>query len=868
MTFTATHTSGTNIIINTASLNTYLFKEPNVNFNVEKLIKTIKLSDGKILEVSEDLFENGFANKELNDFFGIKKLKSKESLNFLDKNGGIEMTTTKKIQIFPKKNISALLSTRFRDKFIFPWKDLLDHRIEPASSTVTPAVPGYTTPDLRKYGLGYGYWPGTPAGGPLLEPAYYTTGSLWPLDSGYVSDDYLGNKTVVGELLIGQAVESRNSSTDGSDYGNQITSSLLNYCPIAWYIDETDSWGGAPEALTSILPYTAHLGNPKGRTPFANDETKFIKNLKKYINYSLIPEYNISSLINSSTFSNLKSLLKTSSFEFLATGSINVLDKSDTFFISKNFNLNISSIILTRPYAEFYPANMSLKCVSVLSKTVTSINELNSATLDYYGYRQTSVPKIVKFLSTFYSPGSLYNSIKAGLPVGTRGHPTGSSFEDLFDPIGYLKNTVIQIDTGSVNPISSFSQIQSEEYKNIIKNFLTEEKNIFCKNNNLNYFSSIDENNFKVFTANKSYVLELNISLGRVDVNTSTGMINGANYFGSYVWGGKKYLSSTNNPPWHSFEHTVCTQWGASLQPAFETTKAPSFMRIIFTPTETRKYTIDEILAQISVQHLYNTASLCFTDQLSITSSFNLFEKETKNFNTVWSMKSKWEFPFLCTFSHSYNSRIFPTNGGLPAGGLWHEFCKLPEQDQGLFLTIRDVTNSGSLADQIGMKVPDTKRVGEVNFSKTISELLCIVPIRKTGPSFIEISKENKFVKQNEEYMQKYILPYKLDHLDNGQNPILFFALPIVDQWSQEDLSYIWQNLLPDNGVSFKEVNNVIKVDDPEVISLLKNKEIYFKIFKCKERASTNPHGTVGYNWPWDMFSLLELARIDLVQEI
>jgi hypothetical protein len=168
----------------------------------------------------------------------------------------------------------------------------------------------------------------------------------------------------------------------------------------------------------------------------------------------------------------------------------------------------------------------------------------------------------------------------------------------------------------------------------------------------------------------------------------------------------------------------------------------------------------------------------------------------------------------------------------------------------------------------------ETKRVGELNNYKDISELLCIVPILKNGNSYIMIDESYEIQAENLKFAQKYMLPpilgYNNPNLKNDSK--LFFAVEIKDFWSKRDLAYIWQNLLPQNGLNHKEVNNIYELKDQKVLELLKDQDVYFHIFKCKLRSKTNSYEfpndpKIGYNWPYDYFSLLELCKIDIITE-
>ena len=93
------------------------------------------------------------------------------------------------------------------------------------------------------------------------------------------------------------------------------------------------------------------------------------------------------------------------------------------------------------------------------------------------------------------------------------------------------------------------------------------------------------------------------------------------------------------------------------------------------------------------------------------------------------------------------------------------------------------------------------------------------------------------------------------------------FCTEITDVWSKKDLSYIYQNLLPENGLAIKEKSNKYTVTEPAVINILKNQEVKFMVFKCKMRSWANRNDVVGYNYIFDYFSLCEMAKVNISYE-
>jgi len=130
---------------------------------------------------------------------------------------------------------------------------------------------------------------------------------------------------------------------------------------------------------------------------------------------------------------------------------------------------------------------------------------------------------------------------------------------------------------------------------------------------------------------------------------------------------------------------------------------------------------------------------------------------------------------------------------------------------------------------------------------------------------------------------------------------------------NQQDLANVWQNLSPDIGTSFQKKQASLPIDifapnekagtglmgdlvNPDLPASFQNlpDNTKWMVFKVKERAAYNyfaktagtaddtkfkslfpyPKGSkkaipdYSYNWPFDFFSLIELAKIDAEVEI
>jgi hypothetical protein len=366
-----------------------------------------------------------------------------------------------------------------------------------------------------------------------------------------------------------------------------------------------------------------------------------------------------------------------------------------------------------------------------------------------------------------------------------------------------------------------------------------------------------------------------------------------------------------------------------------------------------------------------------------------------------WVIETKFECPVLNFHNSSFNpavsSALRPSivgNERVATNGMWRTYGVEPEYGRGIFLELKDPTpqlinrtkaetagaggrpfqnpitgesetrgsskvevitpdilleinRTGSLMDVCGFE-QESKRVGKLASSKTISEAVVAIPMNPDG-TFVSISKEsfNKqrknlvnhgvAVKQGDfagvekdisetsissmiKKMKKYVMPPHLDFLNNktvrdNMGPFVMYIFEFNHTLSRNDLSLIWQNMMPDISVTAEKQQVSIEhpvltgdldffgIDSSTLIkgnaSYLKNTKLFseemrWMVFKVKQRAKNNfsdvsvtkkgqgfgfnlshaeknynlPAGfenqdAYGYNWPYDFFSLVELAKIE-----
>ena len=135
--------------------------------------------------------------------------------------------------------------------------------------------------------------------------------------------------------------------------------------------------------------------------------------------------------------------------------------------------------------------------------------------------------------------------------------------------------------------------------------------------------------------------------------------------------------------------------------------------------------------------------------------------------------------------------------------------------------------------------------------------------------------------------MDKYVYPPRFDFTRfENVAPIMMYVFEFSAKLTQKDIADMWQNLPPDIGENFATQQAV--VEERELIDAIISKEagqnIQWMVFKVKKRAkkdfevyrrslltdnlSAMAPSLAGqipesYNWPYDYFSLVELAKID-----
>lgn len=221
-----------------------------------------------------------------------------------------------------------------------------------------------------------------------------------------------------------------------------------------------------------------------------------------------------------------------------------------------------------------------------------------------------------------------------------------------------------------------------------------------------------------------------------------------------------------------------------------------------------------------------------------------------------------------------------------------------------------------SLADLLGFE-KTSKKLGETWEEKEISEAIIAVPfIEKNGQKkFINIDRRlidvaNGTKKQTEKFnpgesiremvqsMKNYVIPPRFDFITNREiKPFAMYIFEFTKKLDKEDLRRIWQNLAPKSTYKQEFQDTIISHDlnDNELLGKIDD-NLRWMVFKVKRKAKINyfemtedsrdddrfkfkfklgdgnsfkeDSPKYSYNWPYDYFSLVEMAQIQSEVEL
>jgi len=154
------------------------------------------------------------------------------------------------------------------------------------------------------------------------------------------------------------------------------------------------------------------------------------------------------------------------------------------------------------------------------------------------------------------------------------------------------------------------------------------------------------------------------------------------------------------------------------------------------------------------------------------------------------------------------------------------------------------------------------------------------------------LSTSGESIRKLAQSLQNYVFPPQFDAINNPKiKPIAMYVFEFEYQFDKDDLSYMWQNIAPKDykKLSFQTQTVTHNLGDNELINekILSNENLRWMVFKVKQRATSDYYDLlvdqageattqikntkkkkqkyeIGYNWPYDYLSFVELIKMDV----
>lgn len=436
------------------------------------------------------------------------------------------------------------------------------------------------------------------------------------------------------------------------------------------------------------------------------------------------------------------------------------------------------------PYKGFYPAERTTQ-ISQKFYECYKDNMTFSEGFSFIGPtdKYFSAQPIIQPL---FAPGVLFNTIKSGVACDFLAFSDSGSFQNslqdnlirftsssdfsesveripfdaLLEPEEYLANkrfvlaephssSILNADDSAI-----WDGNGKEQYKLMINNFMAEVPQFFLKNKNFTILTSQEQGNpnfgnvkagttygmrIKMYRSMKSGRLtsEFFYDTGSVTFLTPQDIISGddtplesltmysrPSAFGPPAAGQAVKFGPYNSDAGFNFPYTPPYYHGVA------------FADIYFTPTETKKYSIQEIFNSSSIEYyrVYHTGSggnvsnnfdhdLINFYAMQLSASLNIFSladppdaeappdtynvdindnnssdqrltriNVVENANARWAIQTKFECPILNFNSIQTSSMTMPESGSASVPiGMWHQYGSLPKDNEGVYLQVQGV---------------------------------------------------------------------------------------------------------------------------------------------------------------------------------
>lgn len=523
----------------------------------------------------------------------------------------------------------------------------------------------------------------------------------------------------------------------------------------------------------------------------------------------------------------------------------------------------------------------------------------------------------------------------------------------------------------------------SARYSMAMHNFLAEVPKFFLAGDGLTSITSKEEAKFEPFVANQTYYMD--IALERTPgfqmikdprANPEDDAVTGSctnldtelmtyhgRYFGPALSASLKWPLSTD--PAKAAAYAYADPATAQYAPPYIVGK--SVTRVSFIPTESKKFTVAEILSALNFEEKNDVmrhrlakvgrisqtdaeAQPSFIGRMPLSASIKLdargrngvvrfdeagtpidVQDPESTFKDFWAIYPRFETPML-DFSH-----IQPSSCNRGPYGMWTNYGRVAPRNKGVMLTVAEpestfMTGSNrSLLKACGFQAT-SKKLGVTADEKDVFESVVAVPFlddKSDDPNsaktvqvgarhFFAIERRmfdkqaksamaNKPAVRAGEFgasddiestsiskmalaMKKYVVPPSFDFLTYSDiPPFAMYFLEFSTTLKQQDLTDIWQGVMPGPAVTAEldEVEFAHGLDEFEFFGgKPPSDNIRWLVFKVKQRAEKNYYAVTedafddarfrfdfksgdsvpeySYNWPYDFFSLVEEAKIDV----
>jgi hypothetical protein len=444
--------------------------------------------------------------------------------------------------------------------------------------------------------------------------------------------------------------------------------------------------------------------------------------------------------------------------------------------------------------------------------------------------------------------------------------------------ISFFSNTISELE--EIKPellypsidIDSIENGQNTLYRYAINNFISEVPNFFLKNNELTYFESLGEKNFKLSENGKKYVMNLRISKSQnfSMFNSASNDVPVTSLFGppcQAYYSGKDHTGTVSDEIYLPYAPPYLRDGGKDTYIKFEYTgngekfTADQINRISINRIQWGSDHSTENPLNITYYHAMNLDSCCrlldlVESPLVTTDAITgqeISQTTTSTPNRKWVIQTKFESPLinyinekkepsiakeivldgavLAEYVNEYNN-VLPNNfyasNAIPItlqvtssqiNGIWNRLGAVPSDNNSVQLTLEDTDGvnaeeTGSLMDLVGFK-KESKSIGTIADKKIISEGMLLLPYSTS----VNAENNSLFKKVQSGYLKdKYLI--KID--PETIKTILGFDYRTKTIKEIEYIFFRNKNLNYNNSI-VKLIKNMLEYNIPPYLNWLDN---------------------------------------------